>query len=99
MSSDVSKVCCSTFCLTRVLNDDSMRGSMYEEIKRFTPIVASFSLIQCPLHNTSNTVGDIIGDLVVAIDQCRMLRNGFGEHTDYSDDDYRIVRGSGWPLH
>ena len=35
---------------------------------------------------------------MVAIDQCRMLRNGFGEHTDYSDDDYRIVRGSGWPL-
>ena len=58
MSSDVSKVCCCTFCLTRVLNDDSMRGSMYEEIRRFTPIVASFSLIQCPLHNTGNTVGD-----------------------------------------
>ena len=42
-------------------------------------------------------IWDIIGDLVVAIDQCRMLRNGFGEHTDYSDDDFRIVRGSGWP--
>ena len=49
---------------------------MYEEIKRFTPIVASFSLIQCPLHNTGNTVGDKFSNKVILIKLKKVKNSG-----------------------